>query len=105
MEQWFVRITTFADRLLSDLEKVDWPESTKMGQRNWIGKKEGITMTYDVVDGREKIHCWTSRPDTNFGATVIVLGPEHPFARSLSASQEAADVHRYIAQSKGRSQK
>ncbi|MDP3724699.1 MAG: leucine--tRNA ligase [bacterium] len=105
MEQWFVRITKYADRLLADLHKIDWPESTKMGQRNWIGKKEGIIINYKVQSSKFKIDCWTSRPDTNFGATFIVLAPEHPLALKLATDQYRSDVEIYIEQTAKKTQR
>lgn len=81
-EQWFFKITRYADRLLGNLDRIDWPEKIKTAQRNWIGKKEGINITYKVVDTEAEIVCFTTRPDTNFGATFVVLGPEHPLLDS-----------------------
>src|SRR4030042_6633280 len=82
LEQWFFRITAYAEKLLGNLSSLDWSEKIKIAQTNWIGKKEGITITYDVVDKNNKnigdVTCFTTRPDTNFGATFVVLAPEHP---------------------------
>jgi len=77
LEQWFFRITDYADRLLTNLEKIDWTEKIKIAQRNWIGKKEGINIIYPVKNTESEIVVWTSRPDTNFGATFIVASPEY----------------------------
>ncbi len=109
MRQWFFKITEYADRLLEDLEGLDWPESTKMGQRNWIGKKKGINIEYEVEGSEEKIVCFTTRPDTNFGATFIVLGPEHPLLRdskfiSQMAEINAKQVEDYIEKTKNKSE-
>ena len=83
LEQWFFRITAYAEKLLENSFSLDWSEKVKVAQKNWIGKKEGIDITYPVVDtkGKEvgKVTCFTTRPDTNFGATFVVLAPEHPF--------------------------
>lgn len=76
LEQWFFRITKYADQLLEGLNQIDWPEKVKVAQINWIGKKEGININYPILDRKEKITVWTSRPDTNFGATFIVTSPE-----------------------------
>ncbi len=90
LEQWFFKITEYVeDRgqtsgLINGLAKIDWPESTKQGQLNWIGKKQGMNITYRVKDSNETITCFTTRPDTNFGATFIVLAPEHPFAKLVA---------------------
>lgn len=103
MEQWFFKITDYVeDRgktsgLINGLSKIDWPESTKQGQLNWIGKKEGIDITYEVEHFTEKVVCFTTRPDTNFGATFIVLAPEHPLAKKVSSHNP--DVAAYIEQS------
>jgi leucyl-tRNA synthetase len=76
MNQWFFKITDFADRLDKDLDNVDWPESTKSQQRNWIGKKEGININYKIDGFNQYVTCFTTRPDTNFGATFVVLAPD-----------------------------
>lgn len=89
LKQWYFKITDYKEELISGLDDVDWPEPTKQQQLNWIGKKEGINIEYEVVDadgkkyGDETITCFTTRPDTNFGATFIVLAPEHPFVEAL----------------------
>ena len=82
MEQWFFKITEYAERLLSDLDGLDWPESTKAGQRNWIGKSSGIDITYPVKNHEGKtLTVFTTRPDTNFGATFIVCAPDSDFVK------------------------
>jgi leucyl-tRNA synthetase len=83
LPQWIFRITTYADRLLDELDGLDWPEGILQMQRNWIGRKEGINITYKVEESDATVTCFTTRPDTNFGATFIVLAPEHPFVTSL----------------------
>jgi len=87
MEQWMLRITAYADKLLEGLEEVDFPTRVKDQQRNWIGRSEGIDITYDVTGAEEKITCFTTRPDTNFGATFIVLAPEHPFVQKIASGE------------------
>jgi len=77
LEQWFLRITDYADKLLENLGKIDWPEKIKIAQRNWIGKKEGITISYPIEGKGVSLDVWTSRPDTNFGATFVVVSPEY----------------------------
>src|SRR3954466_3450 len=80
LRQWMMRITAYADRLIADLEGLEWPESLKAMQRNWVGRSEGARLTFDV-DGRgsdEKLDVFTTRPDTLFGATFAVVAPEHP---------------------------
>lgn len=85
LKQWFFRITDYADRLEKDLDEVDWSDGIKTMQRNWIGHKTGINVTYAVINAasKEEITCFTTRPDTNFGATFVVLAPEHPFVQKL----------------------
>jgi leucyl-tRNA synthetase len=85
LNQWFFKITDYADRLEQDLENVDWSKSIKTMQRNWIGHKTGINIDYKIenIDGDEHIVCFTTRPDTNFGATFVVLAPEHPFVQKV----------------------
>lgn len=87
LEQWFFRITDFIENnretsgLISGLDKVDWPESTKTAQKNWIGKSDGIELRYDVEGLDEKVVVYTTRPDTNFGATFIVMAPDSDFVK------------------------
>jgi len=78
MEQWFLKITDYADRLLADLDKIEWPERIKTMQRNWINRKEWIDIDYKIDGANESITVSTTRPDTNFGATFVVMAPEHP---------------------------
>jgi leucyl-tRNA synthetase len=85
LEQWFFRITKYADRLLKNIETLDWSEKVKIAQRQWIGKKEGITITYKVKNVGHSIDVFTTRPDTNFGATFIAIAPEHPFVKTAIA--------------------
>lgn len=100
MRQWMLRITEYADRLLEDLEELEWPESLKEMQRNWIGKSEGAELDFPVLDadGKErgvKITVYTTRPDTIFGATYLVLAPEHPLLESLVSTGQAKYVEEY----------
>ncbi len=84
LRQWMLRITKYADRLLNDLDKLDWPEKVKKMQTDWIGKSYGAEVEFPV-DGRdEKITVYTTRPDTLYGATFMVLAPEHELAKSLA---------------------
>jgi leucyl-tRNA synthetase len=92
MEQWFFRITDYAQALLDDLETVDWPESIKARQRNWIGRSEGAEVVFRVVELDREIEVFTTRPDTLFGATFFVLAPEH----ELVAQIDAEDVRAYV---------
>jgi leucyl-tRNA synthetase len=111
LEQWFFRITEYAEKLLGNLSSLDWSEKIKVAQRNWIGKKEGINITYDVVDesGKEigQVTCFTTRPDTNFGATFVVLAPEHPFVSKVMEvikKEEAVILTKYIEAAKAKSE-
>lgn len=83
LEQWFFKITEYQDELLEGLKSVDWPGATKHHQINWIGKKKGINITYQIAETKEELVCFTTRPDTNFGATFIVLAPEHEFVNKI----------------------
>ncbi|MDO8473969.1 MAG: leucine--tRNA ligase [bacterium] len=84
-EQWFFKITKYADRLLKNLETIDWSERTKIAQKNWIGKSEGAQLKFPVKNSNAKIEVFTTRPDTLFGATYMVLAPEHKFVDELKA--------------------
>lgn len=98
LEQWFFKITDFADALVDDLDQVDWPESTKINQRNWIGRSEGAEIEFAVAGSSEKIKVFTTRPDTLFGATYMVLAPEHALVQQLQAQiQNWDEVAAYVA--------
>ncbi|MFC1600607.1 class I tRNA ligase family protein [Patescibacteria group bacterium] len=98
LKQWFLRITDYADKLLDNLKKINWPEKIKIVQTNWIGKKEGINIEYPIKDHKETIKVWTSRPDTNFGATFIVSSPEYAKEHLLPLikKEEKEKVTEYI---------
>jgi leucyl-tRNA synthetase len=83
MRQWVLRITDYADRLLADLDKLEWPASIKESQRNWIGRSEGAEIDFSIKGGSKKITVFTTRPDTLFGATYVVLAPEHTLVSEL----------------------
>ncbi len=103
LEQWFFKITDFADRLDADLDKVDWPESTKTQQRNWIGKSEGTKVKFKVKgsDIESEIEIFTTRIDTIYGATFMVVAPEHPIIeRMKSEISNYSEVEKYITKSK-----
>ncbi len=143
LPQWIFKITDYADRLLADLDRLDWPKGILEMQRNWIGRKEGMNITYDVVDNKDvryrvshssgspshfvadipsrskrisslpiidKITCFTTRPDTNFGATFIVLAPEHPFVASLLNSKikiqksKWGEIKQYVEKAKAKTE-
>ncbi len=95
MKQWMLKITAYADRLLEDLEDLDWPESLKEMQRNWIGRSEGAEITFDF-DGHDKaVTVFTTRPDTLFGATYMVLAPEHAYVEDITTAAQRAAVEAY----------
>ncbi|CAI6001125.1 unnamed protein product [Closterium sp. NIES-65] len=99
MRQWMLRITEYADRLLDDLDGLDWPESVKEMQRNWIGRSEGAEVEFaiaDVADGSASVRVFTTRPDTICGATYLVLAPEHPLVTSITSEQQRAAVEAYV---------
>lgn len=102
MRQWVLRITDYAERLLSDLTTLHWPESIKESQRNWIGKSEGAEIEFPISNGKFQIKVFTTRPETIFGATAIVLSPEHEFLMSKSKFQisNEKEVRKYIEESK-----
>jgi leucyl-tRNA synthetase len=83
LKQWMMRITAYADRLAADLDRLEWPESVKAMQRNWIGRSEGARVRFDVVGAPAAIEVFTTRPDTLFGATYMVLAPEHPLVEAI----------------------
>lgn len=103
MRQWMLRITAYADRLLEDLEDVDWPESIKDMQRNWIGRSEGAHVTFDIDGHDENFTVFTTRPDTLFGATYAVLAPEHSFIEKITTAEQKDAVEAYIDQVKHKS--
>ncbi len=95
MRQWMLRITAFADRLLDDLEELDWPESIKAMQRNWIGRSYGAEVCFSVEGTDQPIEVFTTRPDTLFGATYMVLAPEHPLVESICSEDRSAEIVAY----------
>ena len=96
MRQWMLRITAYADRLLDDLEALDWPESVKAMQRNWIGRSEGAEIRFPLASGGGELTVFTTRPDTLFGATYCVVAPEHALLRSIVTPGQRAIVDGYV---------
>lgn len=96
LRQWMLKITQYADRLLNDLDKLDWPEKVKKMQSEWIGKSYGAEVDFEVEGDTQKITVYTTRPDTLHGATFMVLSPEHPLAKELATDAMREDVERYI---------
>ena len=94
MKQWVMRITDYADRLLDDLDTLDWPESIKTSQRNWIGRSSGAEISFKV-DANNEIEVFTTRPDTIFGATYLVLAPEHPVVDLIVTEDQKKEINKY----------
>ncbi len=95
LKQWLLRIPHYAERLIKGLDSLDWPEGVKEMQRNWIGRSEGAEVTFKIEGSKETVTVFTTRPDTLFGATYMVLSPEHPLVDSLSSPAQKAEVEAY----------
>jgi leucyl-tRNA synthetase len=95
MRQWMLRITAYAERLLQDLDTIDWSDSLKEMQRNWIGRSEGAEVDFAIESSSEKLRVFTTRPDTLFGATYMVLAPEHKFVEAITTPAQRAAVEAY----------
>ncbi|MBM3501927.1 MAG: leucine--tRNA ligase, partial [Armatimonadetes bacterium] len=104
LEQWFLRITAYAQRLLDNLDWIDWSEVIKTAQRNWIGRSEGAVLRFGVAGREETLDVFTTRPDTVFGATYMVLAPEHPLLPELVTDERRAEVEAYAAWATGRTE-
>ncbi|HIZ71481.1 MAG TPA: leucine--tRNA ligase [Candidatus Atopostipes pullistercoris] len=96
MRQWMLKITAYAERLLEDLDEVDWPESIKEMQRNWIGKSEGASVKFRVVDSEIELETYTTRPDTLYGTTYVVIAPEHKLLTDIVADSHKDKVNAYV---------
>ncbi len=96
IRQWVLKITAYADRLLEDLEGLDWPEAVKLMQRNWIGRSEGASVKFGIEGFAEKLEIFTTRADTLYGATYMVLAPEHPFVPKITSAAQRAAVEAYV---------
>ncbi|MGZ3772888.1 MAG: leucine--tRNA ligase [Pseudobdellovibrionaceae bacterium] len=96
MKQWMLKITDYAERLLNDLDKVDWPERTKEAQRNWIGKSEGARINFQVEGHKECFEVFTTRPDTLFGVTFMVMAPEHPLVKIITTHAQHKNIEEYV---------
>jgi len=106
VEQWFFKITDYAEELLKDLDKIDWPETTKIMQRNWIGKSGGAEIKFRIKDTEYEIAVFTTRPDTLFGCTYLVLAPEYPLINNLEPKIENLEsIKRYIKESKKKTER
>jgi leucyl-tRNA synthetase len=108
IRQWILKITAYAERLLKGLDELDWPESIKLMQRNWIGRSEGADVDFPlanpVPDAERNIRVFTTRPDTLFGATYMVLAPEHPLVLKITTPEKSAGVMTYVDESKNKSE-
>ncbi|MCB9870021.1 MAG: leucine--tRNA ligase [Planctomycetes bacterium] len=104
LKQWMLRITAYAQRLLDDLDGLDWPESVKTMQREWIGRSEGAEAEFDVVGHEVRIRVFTTRPDTLFGASFMVLAPEHPLVAQITTDAQRQAVADYQAQAAAKSE-
>ena len=105
MTQWSMRITAYAERLLQGLDTIDWSESIKESQRNWIGKSVGASINFALAQGEHKIEVFTTRPDTLFGVTYLTLAPEHPLVLQITTEEQRAEVEAYIAATAKRSER
>ena len=105
MKQWLLRVTAYAPRLLEGLDKLEWSESLKEIQRNWIGKSTGAQVFFDIEGSDKKLEIFTTRPDTIFGVTFMVIAPEHEWVKELTISDAQADVEAYLEATKKRSER
>ena len=105
MTQWSMRITAYAERLLQGLDTIDWSESIKESQRNWIGKSVGASIDFVLASGEHKVEVFTTRPDTLFGVTYLTLAPEHPLVLQITTEEQRAEVEAYIAATAKRSER
>ena len=105
MTQWSMRITAYAERLLQGLDTIDWSESIKESQKNWIGKSVGASINFALAESEHKIEVFTTRPDTLFGVTYLTLAPEHPLVPLIITEEQRAEVEAYIAATAKRSER
>jgi leucyl-tRNA synthetase len=105
MKQWLLRITAYSQRLLDGLETIEWSDSLKETQRNWIGRSEGASVVFDVKGVEDTIEVFTTRPDTLFGATYMVLAPEHELVSQITTDEQKAEVEEYVTWAKNRSER
>lgn len=103
LKQWFFKITDYADRLVSDLDKLDWSEAIKSMQRNWIGKSSGAEINFKICGHNAAVTVFTTRHDTQYGVTFLVLAPEHPLCRAITTDEQKEEVENYIAQAERKS--
>jgi len=104
LPQWFFKVTAYADRLIDDLEKLDWPEALKQMQKNWIGRSEGAELSFKLPNTKNQIDIFTTRPDTLMGATYLVIAPEHPLVEELTIESQKEAVSNYVDEASKRSE-
>lgn len=105
MRQWMLRITAYSERLLAGLDQIEWPESTRLFQKDWIGRSEGARISFKVVDHDTALDVFTTRPDTLWGATFMVMAPEHPAVAAITPAAHKADVDAYVKAAQQKSEK
>lgn len=105
MLQWSLRISAYAERLLQGLENVDWTDSLKEMQRNWIGKSQGASVAFDIVQSDKKLEVFTTRPDTIFGVSFMVIAPEHEYVAELTSEAQKAEVEAYVTAAKNKTER
>lgn len=103
LKQWMLKITSYADRLLKDLDLLDWPDSLKALQRNWIGRSEGVSIIFPIARAKEFISVFTTRGDTIFGVTFMAIAPEHPLVSEVTTKEHSQVVEAYVQASRGKS--
>lgn len=103
IKQWFFKITEYADELLESTDSLDWTESVKLAQKNWIGRSVGAEITFDIDGPKQAITVFTTRPDTLFGATFMVLAPEHELVEHITSSDQQSEVAEYVKQAQAKS--
>ncbi len=103
LRQWLLKITEYADSLLADVDDLDWPERIKEMQRKWIGRSEGADVLFEIVDSDQSLKVFTTRPDTLFGATYLVVAPEHALAQKLATKEQKSEVLAYIKKAENKS--
>ena len=103
IRQWVLRITEYAERLIAGLKDLDWPDSTKRLQENWIGRSEGAEITFDLSGHDAQLTVFTTRPDTLYGATYMVIAPEHPLLASIASADQQRKVALYVEKAKRKS--
>ena len=96
VKHWCLRISKYSDRLLEDLNKIDWPEPLKEMQRNWIGKSKGVSLKFEVENSDKKIEVFTTRPDTIFGVSFLTVAPEYKDLHDISSSKNISEIENYI---------